>query len=224
MPKPTFFNLPAAKREAVVELALREFAEHPYHRASLSRIVVRAGIAKGSLYQYFEDKFDLYRWLLTEEVPRRRVAASPLADPTALPSDLGDLLRSLVRSGVRFLLDNPVLAAVAGAVTQPTSDPQLRELYREVRAIGQERFVAMLARMRDAGEIRDDLDLDLVGRVVGLVLGQGLPELLLGHAGVGLVDLVSDPQIAANLQGAHAERIIDDAVRLLLEGLRPRPR
>lgn len=221
MPKPTFFNLPASKREALIDRALREFAEHPFHRASLSRIVSRAGIAKGSLYQYFDDKFDLYRWLLTEEVPRRRMEASPLGAGDSPPADLGELLRALVRSGVRFLLDNPVLVGVANAVTQPTSDPQLQALYREVRDAGHARFVALLAGMRDAGQLRADLDLDLVGRVIGLVLGQGLPELLLGRAGVGLADLLQDPAVASHLEGEHVERVIDEAVRLLLEGLRP---
>ena len=82
MPTQTFHNLPPDKREKIVELALEEFSERPYAQASLSRIVARAGIAKGSIYQYFTDKFDLYRWLIVEEVGRRKQAfigeASPL--------------------------------------------------------------------------------------------------------------------------------------------------
>jgi AcrR family transcriptional regulator len=72
MPKPTFLNLPDAKRDRITELALDEFSTHPYRQASLSRIVARAGIAKGSMYQYFENKLDLYRWLVTDELERRR--------------------------------------------------------------------------------------------------------------------------------------------------------
>jgi AcrR family transcriptional regulator len=73
MPKPTFLNLPDDKRERITELALDEFSTHPYRQASLSRIVARAGIAKGSMYQYFENKLDLYRWLVTDELERRRL-------------------------------------------------------------------------------------------------------------------------------------------------------
>ena len=64
MPKPTFANLPAAKRQAIIAIAIDEFAAHPYAVASVSRIVERAGIAKGSLYQYFENKQDLFLFLL----------------------------------------------------------------------------------------------------------------------------------------------------------------
>lgn len=47
--KSTFTNLQAAKRQAIIDIAIEEFAAHPYATASVSHIVARAGIAKGSL-------------------------------------------------------------------------------------------------------------------------------------------------------------------------------
>jgi AcrR family transcriptional regulator len=60
MPKPTFFNLPEAKRLLIIDTSLEEFASNTYDKASLSQIVLKAGIAKGSMYQYFNDKEELY--------------------------------------------------------------------------------------------------------------------------------------------------------------------
>jgi len=81
MPKQTFFNLPAFKRQRLVDLALGEFAEHGPTAASISRIVAQAGIAKGSLYQYFTDKQDLFLYLVdlsNEERIRFMTALRPL--------------------------------------------------------------------------------------------------------------------------------------------------
>lgn len=64
MPKETFFNLSQEKRNKITELALEEFALHDYRTASLSRIVEKAGISKGSMYQYFDDKKELYLYLV----------------------------------------------------------------------------------------------------------------------------------------------------------------
>ena len=64
MPKQTFFNLPFAKRRSIEEEAIREFAENTFERASLTKIVENCGIAKGSMYQYFEDKLDLYLYIV----------------------------------------------------------------------------------------------------------------------------------------------------------------
>ena len=74
MPKSTFFGLPEERRDRLVREAIAEFADRAYAEASLSQIARRARIPKGSVYQYFEDKLDLYRWLLTEEAPRRKRA------------------------------------------------------------------------------------------------------------------------------------------------------
>lgn len=225
VPKPTFFNLPAEKRDAIVELSLSEFGAHPYHQASLSRIVEQAGIAKGSIYQYFEGKLDLYRWLLTEEVPRRRMAAAGGLDAvraTPPEGDFATLLREMVHSGVRFMLDNPVLVGVLAPITQPTSDPELRALYRDVRSLGHGYFVTILAGFRDAGQIRSDIDVDLIARVVGLVLGSGLPELVRGHTGLGIEELVARPKRGRRLDDGAIAELVGDTVDLLLGGIAPR--
>ena len=51
MPTQTFWNLPSEKRDALIAIAVEEFASNDYDAASISRIVARAGIAKGSIYQ-----------------------------------------------------------------------------------------------------------------------------------------------------------------------------
>ncbi|MFZ5773149.1 MAG: TetR/AcrR family transcriptional regulator [Thermodesulfobacteriota bacterium] len=56
----TFSNLPPEKQEKIVAAAVREFARHGYRKASINTIVREAGIAKGSLYQYFRNKEVLF--------------------------------------------------------------------------------------------------------------------------------------------------------------------
>src|SRR5512139_2319919 len=57
----TFRHLPPDKQERVLDAALNEFADQGYHQASLNRLVAQAGIAKGSLYQYFPNKEGIFR-------------------------------------------------------------------------------------------------------------------------------------------------------------------
>lgn len=64
MPTATWWNLEEQKRDAIVATALREFASHNYAQASLSAIVKALGIAKGSMYQYFADKEELYLYVV----------------------------------------------------------------------------------------------------------------------------------------------------------------
>ena len=64
MPKATFFNLPTEKQDHLMECALKEFSRVPLYEASVSNIVKAANIPRGSFYQYFEDKEDIFYYLL----------------------------------------------------------------------------------------------------------------------------------------------------------------
>ncbi|MDN5575045.1 MAG: TetR family transcriptional regulator [Pediococcus sp.] len=64
MPKATFFNLNEAKRARLMRAAQHEFSRAPLPEVSVSSIVADAQIPRGSFYQYFEDKEDLYFYYL----------------------------------------------------------------------------------------------------------------------------------------------------------------
>ncbi len=49
-------NLPNEKRERIENAAIEEFATYTFRDASINRIISSVGIAKGSFYQYFNDK------------------------------------------------------------------------------------------------------------------------------------------------------------------------
>ncbi|QWG63658.1 TetR/AcrR family transcriptional regulator [Bacillus mycoides] len=66
MPKQTFFNLASEKKEALIQAAMKEFSRVPLFEASISNIIKDAGIPRGSFYQYFEDKEDVFFFLLDE--------------------------------------------------------------------------------------------------------------------------------------------------------------
>lgn len=64
MPTDTFFRLPESKRETLLRCARQEFARVPYPDASINRIIHSAGISRGSFYMYFQDKSDLFLYLM----------------------------------------------------------------------------------------------------------------------------------------------------------------
>ena len=60
----TFLRLPEEKRGRFLEAAWEEFTRVKFADASINQIVRRAGIPRGSFYQYFSDKEDLFYYLL----------------------------------------------------------------------------------------------------------------------------------------------------------------
>lgn len=52
------------RKEAILESALKIFAEESYHATSVSRIAKDAGISKGLMYNYFDSKEELLNELI----------------------------------------------------------------------------------------------------------------------------------------------------------------
>jgi len=50
----------AVKRERIIQVAMRHFAEHGFQEARISDIAAEIGIAKGSIFQYFDSKQGLF--------------------------------------------------------------------------------------------------------------------------------------------------------------------
>lgn len=111
MPKKTFQNLPPKKRKHIEAVAIEEFAEKAFTSASISAIVARAGIAKGSFYQYFEGKEDLYLHLLKLANQQKGLLVKEVGLP-GNPLDTFGYLRWMLQIGFLFEVRYPKLAKI----------------------------------------------------------------------------------------------------------------
>lgn len=102
MPKQTFFNLPEQKRKTLVEAAEKEFTRVPLFEASVANIIKMANIPRGSFYQYFTDKEDLYFYILDQKLKEGREDFIVL-----LNKHNGDIIDALTEVYNRFLVKLP---------------------------------------------------------------------------------------------------------------------
>lgn len=58
-----FFELSEEKRNSILNAAMHVFAKYEYKKASTDEMVKKAGISKGLLFYYFENKRGLYLYL-----------------------------------------------------------------------------------------------------------------------------------------------------------------
>ena len=106
MPKQTFFNLPPEKRETIMNAAIEEFADYGLENASTNRIVKNSGIAKGSFYQYFEDKQDVFMHML-DLIEKEEIEFFKVQHPPDQNMDVFHYYRWMVKKGMEFGLAHP---------------------------------------------------------------------------------------------------------------------
>ena len=115
MPKQTFFNLPDEKRTQIMDAAIEEFAEHGLENASTNRIVASSGISKGSFYQYFEDKQDVFDYIITLLGEEKLVFFADKRPPDN-NLDTFDYYRWMIRTGMEFNSTNPRMVQAVSRV------------------------------------------------------------------------------------------------------------
>jgi len=221
MPKDTFLNLPPDKRARFAEAAIEEFSERGYTGASISRIVARAKIAKGSFYQYFDGKIVLFRWLLLEETARRKLeylAAQP--EPTV--GDYWALLGNMMLGGIRFGLEHPRLSRIAAVLWHPSADPELQSLVSEYQALARTNMRVLLAQGQAVGHVRTDLDLDVAADFLLAQLMQGMDLAIQRRIGMDLIEFCAHPERLREFPEREQRRLIAEHMDLLRHALGPR--
>lgn len=144
MPRETFHNLVDEKRERVTRAAIAEFAAHDYPGANLDRIAGAASVPKGSLYHYFHDKEDCYRYAVVTALERagalfeRSLARRP-------PRDCFDLFRRALLFPAELRESDRDLAVIYVRAGFPTdhapADAALPKIFELAHAF-HERFLA----------------------------------------------------------------------------------
>lgn len=102
-----FWELPEEKRTQILSVCLEEFARYGYAGSSTNRIVERAGIAKGSLFKYFENKEDLYLFIL--DWSAQKILGSLQARLKDLPADLCERVLVYTAMEMDLYIENPLL-------------------------------------------------------------------------------------------------------------------
>ena len=214
MPKQTFFNLPEEKRDAILGLAIEEFAENDYKNASISRIVAHAGIAKGSFYQYFEDKKDLYLYLIDLST-QEKTAMLAKNQPPAADMDVFSYIRWLLRAGLDFEFSNPKLAqigyrAIYGDAPLPTDT-------REVIEEGAMRYFRQLVQQGVAqGVIDSEIDTDVAAFMFNVVF-TNLGDFIMKRQAIDPEQVLADS--GQSLVSPETERMFDQVLRILQSGM-----
>jgi AcrR family transcriptional regulator len=217
MPTATFFGLPEERRDRLVREAIAEFSERPYSEASLSQIAQRSGIPKGSFYQYFQDKLDLYRWLVTDEAPRHK---REFIGAAAATGDFWADFETLIERGMAFLVEHPRLARLTATAADPSANAEVRGLHRAICEAGIDELRARLEQGLASGAIANpDLKLEVATRLVAAIVGPGLTDVVLTELKAELHEVLASDSLRKRLGTTRRRRLAHQAVLLIRSGL-----
>jgi len=156
MPNPTFNNLPEEKKERILNAAIKEFGLRNVREGNLSNIVKDAKIARGSIYQYFPSKEDLYIYVFDTLRAQRAEYVRPAYDLYKKAPFLTFFQEFYLRDS-EFLLMHPdhiELGKQLYGCSHPVSQGLIRQLQNRYRDL----FLIGIEYDKDRGIIDMDVD------------------------------------------------------------------
>ncbi len=148
----------AAKKDLILDAALKLVAELGYARTSMTRIAREAGIGRGTVYWHFESKDDLFIGLFQRELDRFTQGMPALLEADLPPADK---LEALIAGFFHTYEEVPSLTqafvAVFAGVGDETRDrfmAMASDLYGQFNGL----LTDMLEEGKDRGQVRPDLD------------------------------------------------------------------
>jgi len=91
------------KKEAIINAALKLFVDNGFHGTATSKIAQEAGVANGTLFQYFKTKDDL---VIALYIHIKDELADYITKNTADTKDIKEEMKSQILSSLFWALDN----------------------------------------------------------------------------------------------------------------------
>lgn len=156
MPSKTFINLEAEKRKRIVDATVFEFASKPYEQVMISDIIKKAKIPRGSFYQYFIDKEDLYIYII-DVIKKEKMTffESTLKNYNGLK--FLDLVRKLYEEGVQFALKYPRYVKIMDFLMK-NKNPLYDKIMAENVLYAEKVYANLIDQDKAKGYIREDID------------------------------------------------------------------
>lgn len=217
MPKQTFYNLPEAKQQMILDIAMEEFSTKTYDKASLSKVVAEAGIAKGSMYQYFEDKRDLFTYLV--EIAAQKKIAYIQKERLSGDEDFFTMFEKMSLAGAMFNLQNPKLGQLMASIFDPTAEPFFRDLYSHLKKMSLDYMINLISENQKLNKLRGDIDPHLAAHTINGFFSNGLVEYFLQDLDISYHEFLTDPDKTKELTEERIKMVISQITKIIRNGL-----
>jgi len=159
------------RRDRILAAAKKVFEAHGYAAATMDAVAAEAGVAKGSIYNYFKSKHDLFSQIFKEMTAGEMASADELLATSASAAEkLAALLdywsgrlEEYQRMG-RLVLEFWATAAREGQQGEMT--PMFREIYSRSRGM----VGAILTEGVESGEFNPQLDPQVAASLILAIL------------------------------------------------------
>lgn len=157
----------ARRRAEILSAAAAVFDANGYAAATMDAVAARAGVAKGSLYNYFPSKYDLFTQVFTTSLGEDEEGVDALlAGPATATEKLTEYIDYWAQRLDRYKRIGGLILEFWANVARDRRRGELAEVFQEMEQGWRGRIAKIIAEGVDSGEFRSDLDCQVAARLI----------------------------------------------------------
>lgn len=215
MPKPTFTQLPQEKKERILRSAAVLFAKHGFAGTDVALIAEQAHVAKGSLYNYFKSKEDLYLFVCRDGIERSRKAVYEGIEPGW---DIYQQIDHIFRNGVAFAIAYPEYIRLYINVSSAGMERFAEQLSLEVEKHTSDYLKNLINEGIGKGIVSRDIDTNLAAFLINSLYVMFMVSLISRHFQIRIKEYL---EIKEDINEKNIEGHLVSVIRLINKFLRP---
>jgi AcrR family transcriptional regulator len=158
-----------AKKDSILDAAVKAFERLGFKKASIDDIARVAGVAKGTVYLACESKEDLFYQAVHRELRGWLAEIARIVDPR-VPAD--EMLGQIAEAGVAYLEAHPLVRNLLNGL-HDGQFPGWVDRFEELRGLGRASAIEILKLGQRQGRFRKDLDVEAVAEILQDLTLQG---------------------------------------------------
>lgn len=128
-----FEQLSDEKQNSIIDASVTEFANNGFKNASVNKIVENAGIAKGSLFNYFKSKSLLFEHIYSIALNEVKSYLAKVRDES-VNDNFFIRFSKIVDAGINFINIHPFLAKIYFRLLNSDDSPQGKKIIKELHS------------------------------------------------------------------------------------------
>ncbi len=171
MPKATYFKLSEAKQNQIIQAGMNGFSKASFNEVKISSIIKEAKIPRSSFYDYFDDKLDLFKYLIGIIGEAKKKYFEEVLDQN---TDFFDYLSSILKAGAKFAASKPEYDAIGKRMYKDFE--LMKEIFGEAMQDIPNEYEAIIRKGIENHTIRADINIKFIAQVLSILSSQLIVE------------------------------------------------
>lgn len=157
--KPTFDKIDSVRKQRILDVSIRHFAQYGFKTTNINNIANEAEISIGSMYSYFDSKEDLY---LTICDYGYGLLTRALSEVNRKQNDHLKIFEQLLRASRKYALDYPEINQISLEMSTQGMSYFADKLSHKLEDIIADLYRSILKKAQAEGNIDPEVDINVV--------------------------------------------------------------